>query len=291
MTRRLVIACALFAAIPCWAAEPTVTLPPLRDSCRFAVIGDSGTGGGPQYRVAARLDEYRERFPFDDVLMLGDNIYGSETAADMERKFERPYKPLLEAGVRFRAALGNHDDPSQRFYAPFNMNGERYYTFRCPRQDVRFFALDSSYMTPEQVAWLERVLGAATERWRVAYFHHPLYSTGTHGSDVELRKTLEPLFLAHGVNVVFSGHEHFYARLKPQRGVNYFISGGAGKLRRGDAEYDPALTAKTFDQGYHFMVVEIAGDNLFFQTVSDEGETIDAGTIRRGAPGVGDGPP
>ena len=49
------------------------------------------------------------------------------------RKFEEPYKPLLDADVKFYASLGNHDDPTQRFYKPFNMNGERYYSFKPPK--------------------------------------------------------------------------------------------------------------------------------------------------------------
>ena len=62
--------------------------------------------------------------------MLGDNLYGNEGAKDFEKKFERPYKALLDAGVKFYASLGNHDNPNQRFYKLFNMNGQRYYNFK-----------------------------------------------------------------------------------------------------------------------------------------------------------------
>ena len=72
----------------------------------------------------------RSRFPFDLVLMLGDNIYDSHTADDYAAKFEEPYKPLLDAGVTFQAAIGNHDDPAQIRYDKFNMGGQRYYSFR-----------------------------------------------------------------------------------------------------------------------------------------------------------------
>jgi hypothetical protein len=138
-------------------------------------------------------------------------------------------------------------------------------------------------MTPAQLAWLVAQLRGARERWKVAYFHHPIYSTGSHGSDVELRKRLEPLFTGYGVNVVFSGHEHFYQRLKPQHGVRYFVSGGAGKLSVGDIHADRSLTQKGYDRGHHFMVVEIAGDVLFFQAVAEDGTTVDAGTLPRDA--------
>ena len=258
------------------------TLPMREGSVRFAVIGDSGTGDANQYRVAERLAAFHKVFPFTFVLMLGDNTYGGESARDFERRFERPYKPLLDAGVKFYAALGNHDTPNQRLYKLFNMNGERYYTYK-PTDGVRFFALDSNYMSPEQLQWLEKELSASGAEWKICFMHHPLYSSGgRHGSDVSLRDQLEPLFIEHGVNVVLAGHDHFYERIKPQNGIYYFVSGGAAKLRRGDIENSP-LTAKGFDEGYHFMAVEIAGDEFHFQVVSDQGKTIDQGVIRRTA--------
>ena len=107
---------------------PTSTLPNSKDSVKFLVIGDSGTGDRAQYEVAARIVEAHKRFNFDFAIMLGDNLYGSESASAYESKFARPYKLLLDAGVKFYAALGNHDEPSQRFYKPFNMDGKRFYT-------------------------------------------------------------------------------------------------------------------------------------------------------------------
>jgi predicted phosphodiesterase len=206
-------------------------------------------------------------------------MYGSERPRDYERKFERPFKPLLDAKVEFYASLGNHDDPNQRLYKPFNMNGERYYTFK--KGNVRFFALDSNYYDQQQAAWLEKALADATEDWKIAFFHHPLYSSGgRHGSEEDLREQLEPLFLEHGVQVVFTGHEHFYERLKPQKGIYYFVNGGGAKLRAGDITRT-AMTAKGFDTDRSYMLVEIDGDVMRFQTLSRLGKRVDSGEIRR----------
>src|SRR5207245_9096579 len=90
------------------AAE--LRLPHKEKSVRFAVIGDTGTGQKPQYEVAKQMAQAREKFKFDFVIMLGDNMYGGESSADFKRKFERPYKSLLEAGVKFYACLGNYDN-------------------------------------------------------------------------------------------------------------------------------------------------------------------------------------
>ncbi len=257
---------------------------PLKDgSLRFAVIGDNGTGDRPQYDVGKQMLESRRRFPFEFVLMLGDNIYGSDAPRDFERKFELPYKALLDLGVKFYASLGNHDNPErQRYYEPFNMDGKRYYSFKAPKQDVRFFALESQYLDREQLAWIERELSRSNEKWKICYFHHPIYSSGArHGSDLSLRSVLEPLFLTHGVDVVFAGHDHFYERVKPQRGITYFVSGGAGQLRRGNIQRGSPLTAKGFDADQHFMLVEIADDQMHFEAVSRVGKVVDSGVVVR----------
>lgn len=261
---------------------PEVTLPMRPGSARFAVIGDTGTGSSAQYRVAARLVAAHSTFPFEFVLMTGDNLYGSERPRDYETKFAVPYKPLLDAGVKFYASLGNHDDTNQILYKPFNMDGKRFYTFR-PKPNLRFFALDSNYMSPEQLEWLEKELSGSASDWKIAFFHHPLYSGGRHGSDIRLRQTLEPLFVKHAVDVVFCGHEHYYERIAPQKGIYYFTTGGAAKLRQGDIDRSTDFHVAGFDDGYHFMLVEIDGDELHFQVISDEGRTVDAGMIRRRA--------
>ncbi|HJQ83203.1 MAG TPA: metallophosphoesterase [Candidatus Binatia bacterium] len=264
------------------ASATRVTLPLREDSVRFAVIGDTGTGAEPQYRVARLMAEYRAEFPFEFVLMLGDNIYGRETPDDMRRKFELPYAPLLGAGVKFFASLGNHDEVSQRFYGPFNMNGDRFYTFRSTRQSVRFFALDSNYMSADQLRWLDAELARSDEKWKICFFHHPLYTSGAkNGPSVALREELEPIFVRHRVSVVFSGHEHVYERVRPQKGIYYFVAGGGGKLSRGILRPEQRITVRGFDRGHHFMLVEIVGDELFFQAVSETGETVDAGTLPR----------
>jgi len=258
------------------------SLPRVPASVRFLVMGDSGHGDRRQYEVAATMAWAHVSFPFDLAIMLGDNLYGREDRDARVRKFERPYAPLLEAGVEFRAALGNHDSPEQRFYEPFHMGGRRYYAFR--RGEVEFFVLDSTDLTPAQVSWLALALDGSTAPWKIAFFHHPLYSSGKrHGPDERLRAVVEPLFVRHGVSLVLAGHEHFYERMRPQQGITYIIQGAAGRVRRGNIREGSPLTAHGFDTDRSFTLVEIVGDELFFETVSVDGRTVDAGTIRRRA--------
>jgi hypothetical protein len=280
--RRLFVSVAIATALlrlTFFAQE--LTLPNQTGSVKFAAMGDNGTGDREQYDVATQMNDWHKKFAFDFVLMLGDNMYGSQRAEDFAQKFERPYKPLLDGGVKFYACLGNHDNTSNDGYKPFNMGGQRYYTYA--RKNVRFFVLDSNFLDPAQVKWVDAGLKDAKEPWKICYFHHPLYSDGgRHGSSVDLRVVLEPIFVKYGVNVVYSGHDHIYERLKPQKGIFYFVSGAGGQLRKGDLNRS-ANTAAGFDQDQSFMLNEIAGDDLYFQVISRTGQTVDRGTIHREA--------
>ena len=249
------------------------------EAVRFAVIGDNGTGKAPQYEVGVQLAAARASFRFQFVIMLGDNLYGSQRPADFVDKFERPYAPLLQAGVPFYAALGNHDQPGNRDYVLFNMTGERYYTF--VKGPVRFLVFDTNLMDAAQLAWIEATLQAAPEPWKVAFFHHPLYSDGDrHGSNLELRPLLEPLLVRYDVNVVFSGHDHFYQRIKPQQNITYFVEGASGQLRRGGVT-PTEMSATAFAEDQTFMLVQIAGDRFTFQTITRDGRVVDLGELPR----------
>ena len=267
-----------------------LALPNKINSVKFAVIGDSGRGTAPQHEVASQMQRYHEEFKYPFVLMVGDNIYeGPATAEDYRAKFEAPYRELLDDGVRFFAALGNHDDPNQVFYGPFHMKGERYYSFAPPEDvltrvttTVEFFALDSTNLDRGQMQWLDERLGKSSASWKIVFMHHPLYTSGRYRNASRAHRwALEPLLVKHQVDAVFSGHEHIYQRIELQKGIQYFVSGGAGSLRRGDGVAAP-FVARTYDEDYHFMLVEIEGDALHIQAISRTGETIDAATVIRG---------
>lgn len=273
MTLLLAAALGALAPVPLTAADEPV---------RFAVIGDMGNGKPEQYEVGAQMAAARASFPFAFVLMVGDNLYGRQRPEDFRTKFEQPYRALLDAGVRFHAALGNHDDPDNVGYPPFNMRGERYYSF--VHGPVRFVILDSNAMDPAQQTWAEATLRAATEPWKIVIFHHPLYSDGDrHGSNVELRALLEPTLVRHGVRVVFSGHEHIYQRIVPQKGITHFIEGSSGQLRKGGVT-PTAQSAAAYADDRTFMLVEIDGDRLTFSTITRTGRVVDSGEVRAAPP-------
>jgi hypothetical protein len=267
----------LVAPFPCPAVDLQLPLAP--GSVRFAVIGDYGTGGRGQQELAAQMVAFHSMFPFDFVLTVGDNIYGRDNSSNLKKKFELPYKSLLDEGVKFYASLGNHDTGALTAYPLFNMQGKRYYTLQMG--NVEFFALDSNDMDSAHLEWLKSSLAASKAAWKICFFHHPLYSDGKrHGSSEKLRKQIEPLLQQYGVQVVLSGHDHIYERIVPQYQIQYFIIGNSGQLRRGNIK-PSALTAKGFDTDLAFMAIEVAGGEFHFQVISRTGATVDSGEIQR----------
>jgi hypothetical protein len=269
--------------------EQALALPNRPGSLKFAAIGDAGRGDEAQHAVADRMVAFRTRFDFDFVVMLGDNVYDGGTPKDYRDKFELPYEQLLDDGVEFYAAIGNHDAPNQIRYAPFHMGGQRYYTFRADRSmlarltdtDAQFFMLDTEILDRTQLAWLDREMDRSDARWKIPIFHRPIYTSGRYAKPARIfRAALEPVFLRHDVKVALSGHEHFYQRTTPQQGITYFVSGGAGSLRRGDIRRQ-SLVASGFDIDQHFMLFEVTRDELFYQAISRTGHSIDAGSIKR----------
>jgi 3',5'-cyclic AMP phosphodiesterase CpdA len=275
-TLRLLIVLALMA-LSWTAASQAVARTAASGKTNFAVIGDMGNGQTPQYEVARQMLKTHGTHPFEFVLMLGDNLYGTQRPRDFADKFEIPYGPFLRMGIPFYAALGNHDEPDNRNYPKFNMNGQRFYSV--VRANARFFFLDTNLLDPAQLKWFETSLRDATEEWKIVIFHHPIYSDGDrHGPNVALRVALEPLLVRYDVDVVFSGHEHIYERIKPQKGIVYFIVGSSGQLRKGGLT-PSAITAASFDQDQAFLVASIEGAEMAFQAISRTGLVVDSGVL------------
>ncbi len=259
-------------------AERTVTLPNAEGSIKFAAVGDTGRGTRVQYELGTMMAAYQEKFNYDTIILTGDNMYYDQKPEDYVKKFELPYKALIDRDVKFYASLGNHDEPNQRNYKLFNMDGREYY--KLVKADASFYALNTVQLDKKQIDWLVSELEKDTSKWKIAFFHHPPYSSaGRHGSDEKIREALHPLFVKYGVDVVFTGHDHTYERIKPMDGIQYFVTGAGGEVRKNDLKDRSTITAAGFDTDLSFMIVEIVGDEMHFQSISRTGATVDKGVI------------
>jgi 3',5'-cyclic AMP phosphodiesterase CpdA len=256
---------------------------------RFAVVGDTGTGGRNEMAVARQMAETYRETPYGLVIHVGDISYYGSVADRWDAVFIRPFRPLLAAGVRFEVAVGNHEleeepspDADAEIAAMLDRIGAegRYYT--ASHGPVDFFIIDSS--TPQitgvdaraQLAWLDRALASSTASWKVAVLHHPPYASGPgRGSNLPVREAVEPLFIEHGVDLVLTGHDHFYERSKPQHGITYVVSGAGAKLSPTGIGTSTAVAAEELQ----FMLIEVDGDTMRVRCLGADGHTIDDFTI------------
>lgn len=246
---------------------------------RFVAIADTGTGNKGQYAVAQAMNYYSQQNPFSLVLLAGDNIYNDGEMEKIKAVFEKPYQPFLAQNIPFYAVLGNHDirtnnGDDQVRYSLFNMPS-RYYTFT--KENVQFFALDtnSNAAWSEQLQWLETNLANTDKPWKIVYGHHPLYSSGMHGTDKDLIEKLAPIFEKYRVSLYICGHDHNYERTVPIEKTTYIITGGGCSTR--PVERSP-WTAYS-EAKLSFTAYEVYENRLETKAIGIDGKVFDQGKI------------
>jgi hypothetical protein len=270
----------------------------------FLVVGDSGTVGADQSAVRDRMLST----PADFLLHTGDMVYPDGAAEDFDPKFFWPYRDLMRHLV-FWPCLGNHDAHTDggapwraAFYTPANnpAGNENYYSFDFG--NAHFVVLNSNGNTAPggaQYAFLDSDLAASTALWKFVAFHHTIYSSGHHGSRIDIRNNLVPLFDQHRVDVVLMGHDHDYERTLPLQGClsdpcagDQVVEPGAGTVYvttgGGGGESRPFETENTFtaykEAAFHYTRVAVKGSTLLLQMIREDGAVRDTMTLVKGGP-------
>jgi hypothetical protein len=247
---------------------------------RFAATADGGAGDANQRQIGQAMADWQQKYPYDLVLMGGDNIYNSGEMSRVKVAFEEPYAALLKRGVKFRAALGNHDIRTERGdrqveYPAFNMGG-RYYTFS--QAGCQFFALETNVDVDwkTQLAWLERELANSKVVVKIVYGHHPVYASGHYGTDPVMVERLTPLFKKYGVQLYINGHEHHYERTASIDGTTYLVTGNGGAHLRpvGKSPFTEFAISR-----HGFSLIEVNRKSIVIQGIDLKGEVFDRGEV------------
>ncbi len=219
-------------------AEVTVTArPPGRGEVLVGAgdIADCGSSGAEA--TAALLDAIP-----GTVFTAGDNAYSSGTASE----YANCYDPTWgRHKARTRPAPGNHEyntSGAAPYYAYFGANagpsGRGYYSYDLG--DWHLISLNSNIdmsAGSAQERWLRGDLAATTKTCVLAYWHHPRFSSGSHGSSTESQPLWQALY-DYNADVVVVGHDHNYQRFAPQtpngvadpvRGIREFVAGTGGR--------------------------------------------------------------
>ena len=232
------------------------------------------------------MRSYERDHPAQLLVTLGDNDY-TESPDQFAANWRASFGWLPGAGLGVAGALGNHDVRVQRGRYQFGLLGmpASYYVRRLDSVDV--FVLDSTNADARQTRWLRSQLARSRAPWRIAVFHHPVYTCGTYSANAHLRRAWAPLFERYGVRLVLSGHDHNYQRFAPRRGVTYVVHGGGGArlypLRACPRTYPRRVAGRST---HGFLHGDVGATRIVVRSVSLSGGTIDRFAVTKPAPGA-----
>jgi HEAT repeat protein len=249
----------------------------------FAVYGDSRSNPDEHAATCDGIITHRPNL----IIHTGDIVSSGTVYEQWEQQFFAPAKEMM-AAIPFFPSLGNHERNADHYYNFFSLPGkERWYAFTFG--NALFIALDSNgefQPDSEQTRFLEQQLSESKATWKFVYFHHPPYSSGNHGSSLNIRQAWSPIFEKYRVDIVFQGHDHLYERTYPvfdgkrddERGVTYIVSGGGG------APLYPVVRSEwtAFSQTVHnFQIVRVEGQRLRLETWDHHGHLLDDVTLSK----------
>lgn len=239
---------------------------------RVAVVGDPGTGGAGELAVTRVIAGQHDDSGYDALVLLGDLVYPDGDPDLIGEAILDPFAPLLGDSVELLPALGNHDYQSGQESQILQRLGRDSGWFAQEVGPALVVVLDSNRVDdPVQTQWLRQTLDGATSPWMIAAMHHPAYSAGMHGSDLDVRSAWSDLFAEYGVDLVLAGHDHDYQRSEVMDGVTYVVSGGGAKTRPTGTDGFTAFSASTL----HYLDLQITDDQLLGQAIDTDGHAFD----------------
>jgi hypothetical protein len=215
------------------------------------------------------------------TLHVGDYIYtGGYEFHWTNQYFNRTDDDIMDmqSNLPMQGCLGNHETYSggtalYRKYFPYYdlyMND----TYDCGSFDygpvhivvIDGYLTESSDLTASQIQWIDDDLDNTTKEWKFLVFHAPGYSAnGGHVNNPNVQQDIQPLCEEYGVDIVFCGHNHYYARCEVNGVVHITTGGGGAELRTPDDDYHPSIVVT--DESNHFCKIRINGDDLYFEAI------------------------
>lgn len=257
-------------------ADGTFRAAPARASrFTFAVVGDFGSGNANEEAVASLIESWHPDF----VLTTGDNAYPLGSAALLDRDIFRPYATILREAAWF-PALGNHDvktnggKPELRAF--HSLGNERWYRFTWGNASVVVLDSTASVATGSPQLRFARSAFESGSCFRFAAWHHPPWEPPVSRVSAGLRRAIVPLVEHGGIQVVFEGHLHAYARSRPHGGVLYVAAGTGGAELEDDAAALTIPSARVVQGHFGAVRVDVAGRTARVRYVTVDGRVRDA---------------
>jgi hypothetical protein len=222
------------------------------------------------------------------LLFTGDWVASGDNESDWTNQFFPRTQPGIldvQANIPIQGCMGNHEASGALFvkYWPYPYVANRYWSFDYGPVHVAVVDQYVSYSSGSaQLTWLENDLATTPKLWKFIILHEPGYSAGgDHGDDSGVRNYIQPLCELYGVDIVFAGHNHYYARCVANDIIHITTGGGGAPLYTPDPGYSPYVITTT--QTHHFCKLKIEGAKLTCTAIDRDGVTIDSFTIQHAA--------
>jgi len=261
------------------------------------VYGDTQANPDIHSTIAAKIRQINP----DLILHTGDLVSNGTKNQQWADLFFEPLNNVIDH-IPILTCLGNHERNAPNYFNFFSLpNNESWYSF--DYSNCHFIILDTNKdygKNSKQYKWLRDDLLQTNTRknadsdkeeevkWKFVFFHHPPYTSGRHPSNLKVRELLTPLFRKHGVDIVFSGHNHLYERSYPINSagsqsdvaVTYVVSGGGGGNLY---DFSPNnIWTASISKAHNFGVVNVDGEKLDFKALDTDEQTLDKFTILKG---------
>jgi hypothetical protein len=255
----------------------------------FVAYGDSRSDPEVHSSVAEAFMRHAPAF----VLHTGDLVTDGNRYEDWGPEFFRPLAGAIDA-VPFAIVRGNHESLPPHFETFFLPPGAKtYYAFRWGPVLVVAAGFGREQTTAGFDEWLDETLARAWDApWKVFTRHMPLVSAlGRRTCDVRALRRWAPVFERRGVDLVLTGHDHFYARSAPLceteggRGVVYVTTAGGGAPLYEGGEH-PWI--ESYRRAHHHCVVSADASRLELRAVDLYGAVLDRLVLDKSAPPTGE---
>ncbi len=247
------------------------------DRFRFVVYGDCRDGHDIHRKIVALTMEQKPAF----VIQTGDLVHRGNQ--DDLWKIYDDITGEMRKKIPLYPAPGNHDFGGTGYQARFNLatdsGNKMYYSFTRGRWHFVTLAVDEHMAydsASDQYKWLETELAKARKANQdiAVSFHVPPYSIGSHGSNMDVRSALCPLFEKFGVALVLNGHDHIYYRTI-RNGITYIVTGGGGAPLYPTDPNKGALPEDKWISANHLVVLDVDGDRVHGKMLKVDGSVFD----------------
>ncbi len=252
----------------------------------FTILGDSRSYPKDWARVAAAATTKKPAFS----VFVGDMVSRGRRDHEWDEQYFGPAKDFF-ATIPYYAVIGNHEQDCPLFTQIFPTPGGKNWSQKIG--SVLIIGIDGAMDWADGSdlnKWLENILANSKAKFIFLANHYPAWTSGGHGKLKDghprergvrfSQEVIMPLLEKYNATAMFAGHDHFYERSEPGKGVSMIITGGAGAplYSKSTNAKKQNPYSKVFAKKHHYCILTVDGDICTMEVFTPDNEVIDTRT-------------